>query len=77
MKSDFRIWFDSVYEFLVATSFPFGFVTGEVLDEDLLRLAKGRYTPEQLVRIKQIFKHYMDRLPLEDDFVEEKARVLE
>ena len=75
MKPESRRWFDLAYE--VTRGVPFAFVTGHVCDE-FIRRYFGRDTPYgELERLKHVSRHYARKLPPEEDFEEEKARILE
>ncbi len=74
MKPESREWFDVAYK--VTRGVPFGFVTGHVCDR-FIRMYFGNDTPYGMVeRLKHISRHFAEKMPPEEDFEEEKTRVL-
>ncbi len=75
MRPESRRWFDLAYR--VTKGVPFAFVTGRCCDR-FIRRYFGNDTPYgELERLKCVSRHYAAKMPPEEDFKEEKARILE
>ena len=75
MKKESREWFDQVYEFSEGI-FPFGFVTAPIGLEEIRIGTRNLYDEKVILKIKEKADYLFQKILPEEDFLEEKKRVL-
>ena len=75
MKKENREWFDQVYEFTEGV-LPFGFATGIPTIEEIKKMTRELYDERTMQKIQEKSSYFLKKVPPEEDFLEEKKRVL-
>lgn len=71
-----RRWFDNAYNFTGGV-FPFDMVCEKYTEEDLMRYTRYSLGEGAIKRIINIASNFLEKLPSEEDFQEEKEAILE
>ncbi|MEA3329494.1 MAG: hypothetical protein U9Q06_02005 [Nanoarchaeota archaeon] len=75
MKRKSRKWFNLAYKCTEGV-IPFGILTGPNTLDDLRKVFGADSSDEELLEIRKILNDFYMKIPSEEDFVEEKQRVL-